>query len=104
MSKHVAFTPAAREELRAASRWYEEQRFGLGRELLAAVREAIQRVRENPAAGARVPQVPRSLPARRVLLRRFPYALVYLERPDETRLLAVAHLHRAPGYWRDRVE
>lgn len=40
---------------------------------------------------------------RRALLPRFPYAIVFLVRAEELRVLAVAHAKRRPGYWLGRV-
>jgi hypothetical protein len=37
---------------------------------------------------------------RRVLLRRFPYAVMYSVRRDEIKVLAIANLKRRPFYWR----
>jgi toxin ParE1/3/4 len=39
---------------------------------------------------------------RRVLMRRFPFALIYAVVDDEVRILAVAHASRRPGYWSER--
>jgi hypothetical protein len=40
----------------------------------------------------------------RALLDKFPYAIVFLSPLQaEVRILAVAHLHRRPDYWRGRV-
>lgn len=39
---------------------------------------------------------------RRYRLRGFPFALVYLDRPDTVIIIAVAHERRRPGYWRSR--
>jgi plasmid stabilization system protein ParE len=36
-------------------------------------------------------------------LKRYPYALVYIERNDRIIGVAVAHLKRRPGYWRQRL-
>lgn len=38
------------------------------------------------------------LDIRRALLPRFPYAVVFFELEAETRVLAVAHASRRPGY------
>jgi len=32
----------------------------------------------------------------------FPYDVVYIVHDDVVSILAVAHHHRRPGYWRDR--
>jgi len=39
---------------------------------------------------------------RRILLRRFPYQIVYRLKPDGIVVVAVAHLKRRPGYWKSR--
>ena len=41
---------------------------------------------------------------RRCLLARFPYALIYGIEQQTIVIIAVAHLHRQPGYWADRIE
>jgi len=40
---------------------------------------------------------------RRVLLQRFPFAVVYQVEPELILIVAVAHQRRRPGYWRDRI-
>ena len=35
-------------------------------------------------------------------LRRFPYSIIYQLKPDEVRVIALAHQSRRPGYWRRR--
>lgn len=41
---------------------------------------------------------------RRVVLKRFPYKLLYSVETDHLYVIAVAHQHRKPGYWHDRIE
>jgi plasmid stabilization system protein ParE len=38
----------------------------------------------------------------RYLLRRYPFGVVYRIEPTRILIVAVAHGHRRPGYWRDR--
>jgi hypothetical protein len=40
---------------------------------------------------------------RRALVARFPYQVVYRIRPGEIVIVAVAHLKRRPGYWKNRA-
>lgn len=40
---------------------------------------------------------------RRLLLRKFPYQLIYRVLADEIRIYAVAHLKRRPNYWTGRL-
>jgi plasmid stabilization system protein ParE len=101
--KAVRAEPEADEELRAAARWYEGKRLGLGRDFLAAIGAAIEVLQQHPAGGSRVPRVKRTLPVRRLILRRFPYSVVFLELEAEIRILAFAHHRRRPGYWLKRI-
>ena len=42
---------------------------------------------------------------RRYLMRRFPFLIIYQELDDATlEVVAVAHAHRRPGYWSDRLQ
>jgi len=40
---------------------------------------------------------------RRILLKRFPYFIVFFEWQDEVYIVAIAHAKRRPGYWRGRI-
>jgi toxin ParE1/3/4 len=42
--------------------------------------------------------------ARRVKLGKFRYALVFRVRGDEIQVLAVMHMSRKPGFWRNRLQ
>jgi plasmid stabilization system protein ParE len=92
------FHPAAEAELFAAAAFYAERALGLGEEFLGEVERVVRRAAEAPAEGA-----PYGRGIRRMLLRRFPFGVVYRERPDRPlEILAVMHLRRRPGYWRHR--
>jgi hypothetical protein len=36
---------------------------------------------------------------RRLVLHRFPHAVLYRATAGEVQIIAVMHLHRRPGYW-----
>lgn len=92
----------AEVEATEASRWYDARRPGLGEDFLAALHEALERIESNPRLGSRPPGVS-SADVRRVIMRPFPYDVVYIELPDRVQVLAVAHERRRPGYWIDRI-
>lgn len=96
----MIFDDEAREELLAAAVWYDDEREGLGSELLDAVDAALARIAEAPNA---FPRDPFDSRARRTLLSRFPYAIVFVVDATDVRVVAVAHLKRLPGYWARRV-
>ena len=89
--------PVALAEMEAARDWYEDQRSGLGTEFVAEVRTAFAHIVQAPTA---FPQVHHAI--RRLLLRRFPYAILYHDALREVVVLAVIHLRRDPQRWRSR--
>jgi toxin ParE1/3/4 len=90
----------AREELAAAAAWYDEQRPGLGDELLLAVEEALERIASAPESFPRDRFDDR---ARRAAVAQFPYGIVFLVHEGELRIIAFAHGKRLPGHWRGRI-
>lgn len=99
MNRPIRFSEFASTELTEAVRWYETQRSGLGAELLEAVDSTVARITTNPELGS--PLADDHL-TRRLLVKRFPYQVVYRIRPDYIAIVAVAHLKRHPHYWRNR--
>ena len=96
--KRVRFHPDAEAELIAAGQFYEAQTPGLGLELIAEVRRVARAVAAHPEIGHRFAKR-----LRRVLVRRFPYGLLYRAEPRAILIVAVMHLRRRPGYWKSRV-
>ena len=95
----VRIGPAAKNELRIASRYYDRKRPGLGEEFLDEVQRVISLLVMHPELGREL------LSQRRALtLRRFSYQLVYIPDEDFIRIIAVAHSSQQPYYWRHRVE
>jgi toxin ParE1/3/4 len=92
----------AEAELTDAIAWYEREREGLGREFWDEVQRTIALISENATIGGLVARARVSLPTRRLPLRRFPYFVIYRERPHDIQLVAIAHMNRRPGYWRAR--
>src|SRR6266545_1957340 len=77
----------------------EEQRPGLSLEFRSALDLTFSAIGGNPALYA---PIYREL--RRALLRRFPYAVFYVERTDELIVAAVLHTSRNPRLWRARLK
>ncbi len=93
-----SFHPLADIELDDAIRYYEECEPGLGLELAEEVYSAIRRVSEYPDAWSAMSQN-----TRRCLVNRFPFGVIFQVKDGTLRIIAVANLHRRPGYWADRV-
>jgi plasmid stabilization system protein ParE len=97
MKLRFLFHIAAEPELNEAAVYYEKSSAGLGRSFLDDVERAIDQIKHYPESGYLLNQA-----IRRVLLRRFPYAVMYSVRRDEIKVLAIANLKRRPFYWRGR--
>jgi len=95
---NVQFHPAADEELLESAGYYEERVDGLGIDFLTAVEQAVARIEQFPsAAPAEASDI------RKKLVIGFPFAVLYSYHQQSVLILAVAHLHRRPGYWKDRL-
>ena len=92
---------AANEAIAAAS-WYDTERPGLRLEFEQSLDAALDLHEEDMAPLVPVPGAPGEFGAKRLLLRRFPYVIVVHESEDGYLVVAVAHQHRRPGYWKDR--
>jgi plasmid stabilization system protein ParE len=95
----VRFLRIAEIELDEAINWYESQAPGLGDTFLIEVLSAVDRISLYPDAWH-----PLDEDVRRCRLSRFPYGLIYSVEKGDILVLAVAHLHRRPDYWRDRLK
>ena len=93
----VVFTQAAREELIEAQDWYEREA-GLGRRFRQAVGALTERMSANPRL---FPVVFKTV--RRALLRRFPYALLFVIDDDALVVIACFHGSRDPMRWQERA-
>lgn len=92
------FHPAARAELLASIRYYEAQKSGLGRRFLESVTEAIPRIEAHPNMYRAVAGT-----WRQCRVPRFPFGIIYRVKRGNIEIVAVMHLHRDPGYGRNRT-
>jgi plasmid stabilization system protein ParE len=90
--------PLAAADLDEAFAWYESRSVGLGVDFLRAVDACFAAIGAAPLA---YPVVYRS--ARRALLRRFPYAVLYVVNDDRIHILACTHMSLHPRRWRQRA-
>ena len=99
MATPADFHRLADAEVLAAQRWYAGRGgVPLAARFLAAVDDATARVEADPALWP-----PVGHGARACRLKKFPFRLIYVERPNRVRVLAVAHDKRRPGYWVRRL-
>lgn len=97
-AKSLDIHPSALAELKSSISWYLERDETTATKFVAEIDRAIDLVLASPR---RWPTG--DLDTRRFVLQRFPYAVIYHERKSVVRILAIAHGHRQPGYWKERV-
>jgi toxin ParE1/3/4 len=94
----VEFHPGAIDEFLSAVEFYEARSPGLGASFISAITHASEALLEFPERGH-----PFGQRLRRVLVRGFPYCLLYRAERECIYVVAVAHLNRRPYYWRGRA-
>jgi len=94
----VVFHPEASAEYREAYVWYAEHEPRAGDRFEQEVESAVRRIGEDPQRWPKYDERHRKL-----VLRRFPYLVIYREHGRRIWIVAVAHGHRKPGYWKKRT-
>jgi plasmid stabilization system protein ParE len=89
--------PEAEKEYERALGWYLERSVQAADRFQAAFDEAIERIHSNPSMFPLCDEVHRF-----ILLKRYPYGLVYRLDGDSVQVIAVAHTRRRLRYWSGR--
>jgi plasmid stabilization system protein ParE len=98
VSNPLQFNREAEQEYLSALEWYQERSPTAAINFEGAFDRATRTISEAPhrwpiyLAGCR-----------RYALHQFPFIIVYSILPSRILVLAVAHGHRRPGYWRNRI-
>lgn len=96
--RDIEFLPQAQAELLHEVSYYSSLRSGAGVRFQAAVESALDRVARHPLGGAPSPAGTRS-----VLVKGFPFSIVYRFSEPQVPVVAIAPHKRLPGYWLSRV-
>ena len=94
----VIFDDLAKIELDDGKEYYEMVVIGLGKRFKQEVKRAINIIKKMPKIGS-----PESENIRRYILHKFPYKVLYSIEKDHIYVIAIAHLHREPMYWINRI-
>jgi toxin ParE1/3/4 len=92
--------PRVGREIAKARDWYDKEEPGLGRELVLEIDRVLSLIAQGVLPTLPHPTIPG---VRRVMLKRFPFWIVLLEREHEVVVIAVAHMKRRPEYWLSRL-
>jgi len=95
----VRFLPAAEIELLKEVTYYSKARTGTGIRFQAAIEAAVSRAATHPLGGA-----PSFKETRSVLVKGFPFSVVYRPSEQELLIVAIAPHRKRPQYWASRIE
>jgi plasmid stabilization system protein ParE len=94
----VRFAAAAREEFLAEVAFYNEAQAGLGQRFTEAIEKATALTLAFPSVGSLLKGG-----TRRVVVKDFPFSVIYKPSAQGVMIYAVAHQSRRPGYWHSRI-
>jgi plasmid stabilization system protein ParE len=87
--KQLIVSPEAEDELMDAARWYNQREKDLGIKFLTMLDVAFDAIQRRPNWFP----IKRGQ-TRRILMKRFPYAVYFLDEPDAVVVVAVRHTAR----------
>lgn len=93
----ISFHPEAMAEYIASYAWYYERGHHLAEAFEHEIERALRLISESPE---RWPVYMGKY--RRIMVRRFPFSVIYMENDRAIFVVAVAHGHRRPGFWKER--
>lgn len=94
----AVFSNEALAEFNEAKAYYALEDAELEEAFAESVRQGLRLVLAQPASGRIEFE-----DVRRVVLKRFPYKLLYIIEADHLLVVAVAHQRRQPEYWFNRI-
>jgi len=98
MKRNVSHHELAEFELNEAADYFDAKHPGLGRSFILEVKRAVSQITDHPESAKPLKET-----ARRKVIRRFPYSVIYSLSPETIRILAIASQRRRPFYWRGRT-
>lgn len=90
--------PPAEDDFEQSYLWYRKRSPDTAIRFRTVIREAIEKLRDDPALGIRMDDTYRFYRIKKS----FPFYLVYRTEPTKIVVVAIAHNRREPGFWRAR--
>jgi plasmid stabilization system protein ParE len=96
MNYELVFKEEADQEITESFIWYEKQQLGLGELFLSEIDKSISLILSNPY------QYAIRHNNKRVVIKRFPFLIIYEIIENEIVIYAVFHSSRDPKIWKKR--
>ena len=96
---NIILIPPADKELEEAIDYYNDQMTGLGEQFYNSFIDTTSYISQAPDAWIRV-----GTHTRRINIKRFPYLILYIPEGQNILITCIAHQHRNPTYFSERVD
>ena len=94
----VLFLEIAEKEFYISQEYYEEQQINLGNKFKSEVYNTLKRIQKFPNMFVKVKK-----DIRKYIVNKFPFNILYSIEGNNILVIAIAHHHRNPDYWVDRI-
>jgi plasmid stabilization system protein ParE len=98
MELKIRIHPKAEAEFKDSIIWYKNQQKGLEQEFVRCIDEAIEKIKRNPEL---YPLAHKNF--RKIIVRRFPFVVIYEFDETSIRILAIFHSRRNPKIFKSRI-
>ncbi len=98
MNYSLTVRKEAESDIKAAYQYFENQRLGLGHDVLLCIEEGPSKIERNPLHYKIIHKALRG-----IAIRRFPYRIFYLVQSKQVIVTAVFHVRKNPQTWDVRL-
>ncbi len=95
----IEINKLAAHEFDDAIEWYEMQSEGLGKRFKNMVIEQVRKIQKNPKWFLLEDDA-----VYKAYIPKFPFKILYSIEENRIVIWAIAHLHRKPWYWQNRIK
>ena len=95
---NILFLELAQQEFYDSQDYYEEQQTNLGKKFKQEIYYTLNRIQKFPNMYVEIRK-----DIRKCVVNKFPFNLLYSIEENHILIIAIAHHHRKPDYWADRV-
>jgi plasmid stabilization system protein ParE len=95
----IIFNELAVKEMNDAILYYELKFTGLGDAFKEEIKRSVKRIVKYPKAWTPIDDE-----IRKYVMHKYPFSIYYSIDKNTLYIIAIAHQHRKPNYWIDRIE
>jgi len=94
----IKYSKLAKLEFHDSISYYENEQKGLGKKFDLDIKSSLNRIKKFPTA-----YIKEKDNIRKCILHKFPFNIIFSIEENHILIIAIAHHHREPDYWIDRI-